>query len=80
MVGHTVAMVTCTLILIPVADLGAIYAVTAVVLGAIFIGATLWLGENPNAVGVDARVRLLDHLRHRAVRRDDARRPGVTAA
>ncbi len=49
MVGHTVAMVTCTLILIPVGDLGAIYATAAVVLGAIFVGATLWLGRNPNA-------------------------------
>jgi protoheme IX farnesyltransferase len=49
MVGHTVAMVACTLILVPVADLGAIYTVAAVVLGAIFIAATLWLGRNPTA-------------------------------
>ena len=47
MVGHTVAMVACTLLLFPVADLGAIYAVTAIVLGAIFIAATIWLGRRP---------------------------------
>jgi protoheme IX farnesyltransferase len=47
MVGHTIAMVVCTLVLIPVADLGALYAVTAVVMGAIFIAATIWLGRNP---------------------------------
>ncbi len=45
MIGHTLAMVTCSLVLIPVADLGAIYAVAAVVLGAIFIAATVWLGR-----------------------------------
>ena len=49
MIGHTLALVTCTLVLIPVADLGAIYAVTAVVLGAVFIGATIWLRSNPSA-------------------------------
>ncbi len=49
MVGHTLAMVACTMILIPVADLGILYAVSAVVLGAIFIGATLWLGHHPTA-------------------------------
>jgi protoheme IX farnesyltransferase len=47
MVGHTLALVACTIILVPVADLGAIYTVSAVVLGAIFIGATIWLGRNP---------------------------------
>jgi len=49
MIGHTVAMVTCTLILIPVADLGAIYSITAIVLGAVFIFATIWLGSHPTA-------------------------------
>lgn len=49
MVGHTLAMVTCTLILIPVADLGVLYGATAVVMGAIFIFATLWLGRHPSA-------------------------------
>jgi heme o synthase len=49
MIGHTLAMVACTLILIPVADLGLIYSVAAAVLGAIFIGATLWLGNHPTA-------------------------------
>ena len=49
MIGHTLAMVTCTLILVPVADLGVLYSVTAVVMGAIFIGATIWLSRNPTA-------------------------------
>jgi protoheme IX farnesyltransferase len=49
MVGHTIAMVACSLILVPVADLGWVYSITAVVLGAVFIGATLWLGRNPTA-------------------------------
>jgi protoheme IX farnesyltransferase len=47
MVGHTLAMVACTLLLIPVADLGWIYSGAAVVLGAVFIAATIWLGRNP---------------------------------
>ena len=49
MIGHTVALVTCTLVLVPVADLGMIYTAAAVVLGAIFIGATIWLGRTPTA-------------------------------
>lgn len=49
MIGHTLAMVTCTLILIPVADLGAIYAVSAVILGAVFIAAVFWLSSRPTA-------------------------------
>ena len=49
MIGHTVAMVACSLILIPVADLGLLYSVTAVVFGATFIAATVWLGRNPTA-------------------------------
>ncbi len=47
MIGHTIAMVACTIVLIPVADLGSIYAVAAIVLGAIFIGMTIWLGSHP---------------------------------
>jgi protoheme IX farnesyltransferase len=50
MIGHTLAMVTCSLLLIPVADLGLVYAVAAVVLGAIFVVATFWLGRKPTAV------------------------------
>jgi protoheme IX farnesyltransferase len=49
MIGHTLAMVACTLILIPVADLGVIYGISAVVLGAVFIAATIWLGSHPTA-------------------------------
>lgn len=47
MIGHTLAMVACTLLLIPVADLGAIYTAAAIVLGAVFIAAILWLAKNP---------------------------------
>jgi protoheme IX farnesyltransferase len=49
MIGHTIAMVACTLVLIPVADLGAVYSAVAVVLGAVFIAATIWLGRHPTA-------------------------------
>lgn len=47
MIGYTIALVISTLVLIPVAELGWIYAVAAVVLGAVFIGSTLWLAKNP---------------------------------
>lgn len=49
MIGHTLAMVTCTLILIPVADLGVIYSVSAVILGAVFIASVFWLSSRPTA-------------------------------
>jgi protoheme IX farnesyltransferase len=49
MIGHTLAMVACTLILVPVADLGVLYTAAAVVLGAIFIAATIWLAKRPTA-------------------------------
>jgi protoheme IX farnesyltransferase len=47
MIGHTVAMVACSLLLVPVADLGPIYAIAAAVLGGIFVAATVWLSRNP---------------------------------
>ena len=47
MIGHTVAMVACTLVLIPVADLGMLYSVTAVVLGVLFLGSTVALAARP---------------------------------
>ena len=47
MIGYTVALVVTTLVLIPVADLGWIYGVTAAVLGAIFIGGTILSRRNP---------------------------------
>jgi protoheme IX farnesyltransferase len=49
MVAYTAALVASTLLLIPVAELGPIYGVTAVVLGATFLGATVWLGKSPSA-------------------------------
>ncbi|HZB40546.1 MAG TPA: heme o synthase [Ilumatobacter sp.] len=47
MIGHTLAMVACSLLLVPVADLGPIYAVAAAVLGGVFIAATVWLSRKP---------------------------------
>ncbi|HEX6658167.1 MAG TPA: heme o synthase, partial [Ilumatobacter sp.] len=41
MIGHTVAMVACSLLLVPVADLGPIYAIAAAVLGGVFVAATV---------------------------------------
>ncbi len=47
MVGYTAALVVTTIVLIPVAELGWIYGVTAVVLGVVFLVATVRLGRNP---------------------------------
>ena len=47
MVGYTVALVVTTLVLIPVGDLGWIYAVAAVVLGAMFLAGTIALVKHP---------------------------------
>jgi len=50
MIGYAVAMVAATLLLVPVADLGAIYAAAAVLLGVAFIGSTVALARVPSAV------------------------------
>jgi protoheme IX farnesyltransferase len=47
MVLYTAAMVAATMVLWPVAHLGAIYGVSAVVLGALFLVGTIELGRNP---------------------------------
>ena len=47
MIWYTVALVVTTLVLIPVADLGWIYGVTAALLGAMFIGGTLCCAATP---------------------------------
>ena len=47
MFGYTVLMVAFTLVLIPVADLGVIYGVTAVIAGGLFLWSTADLGKNP---------------------------------
>ena len=47
MIWYTAALVVSTLVLIPVAELGWIYGVSAVVLGAIFLAGTIALGRNP---------------------------------
>jgi protoheme IX farnesyltransferase len=47
MVGYTVAMVAFTLVLIPVAHLGPIYVVTALLTGGLFLWSTVNLGKNP---------------------------------
>ncbi len=49
MTWYTCALVISTLVLIPVADLGWIYGVSAGVLGATFLGGTIALGRNPTA-------------------------------
>jgi protoheme IX farnesyltransferase len=46
-VGYTVVMVAGTLALAPVADLGPIYVVAAVITGALFLWSTVDLGRNP---------------------------------
>ena len=48
MIWYTVALWISTLVLIPVADLGWIYAISAVVLGALFLGGTIALGRHPS--------------------------------
>ena len=47
MVMYTAAMVASTLVLWPVADLGLIYGISAVLLGALFLWGTIDLGRNP---------------------------------
>jgi protoheme IX farnesyltransferase len=47
MVGYTIVMVAFTLVLVPVAHLGAIYTVTAVIAGGLFLWSTADLGKNP---------------------------------
>jgi protoheme IX farnesyltransferase len=47
MVGYTAGLVVTTLVLIPVGDLGWLYAVAAVVLGAMFLAGTIILVGNP---------------------------------
>ena len=47
MLGYAVALTACTLALGPVADLGALYIVTAAVLGVGFIVGTVDLGRHP---------------------------------
>ena len=49
MLGYTVALWACTLVLVPVAGLGWIYTVTAIVLGALFVGGCLGLLREPTA-------------------------------
>ncbi len=49
MVRYTVLMVAGTIALWPVADLGALYGIAAVLLGALFLWGTIDLGRNPTA-------------------------------
>ena len=49
MTWYTAALVVSTLVLIPVAELGWIYGISAVVLGGIFLYGTVALGKNPTA-------------------------------
>jgi len=47
MIWYTVALVITTLVLVPVAELGWIYGISAVVLGAAFIAGTVMLKKHP---------------------------------
>jgi protoheme IX farnesyltransferase len=47
MVIYTVGLVAATLLLWPVASLGPIYGVTAIVLGVMFLYGAIALGKNP---------------------------------
>ena len=47
--GYAVVMVAFTLLLFPVAHLGSIYVVTAIVAGALFLWSTVDLGRRPSA-------------------------------
>ncbi len=49
MVLYTALMVVSTLVMWPVGDLGLIYGIPAVVLGALFLWGTIDLGKNPTA-------------------------------
>jgi protoheme IX farnesyltransferase len=49
MIGYTIVMVAFTLVLIPVAHLGAIYSVTALIGGGLFLWSTVDLGKNPTS-------------------------------
>ena len=44
---YTAALAVCTVVLWPVAGLGWIYGVTAIVLGVMFLAGTIMLGKNP---------------------------------
>lgn len=47
MVAYTVVLVATSLVLIPIGDLGAIYGISAGVLGALFLAGVIDLGRNP---------------------------------
>jgi heme o synthase len=49
MIVYTVVLVACSLLLVPVAGMGWIYGVSAVVLGGLFLWGTVDLGRDPTA-------------------------------
>ncbi|WP_336921271.1 heme o synthase [Aquipuribacter sp. SD81] len=64
-VAHTVAMVACSLLLVPVAGMGAVYTVTAVAAGAVFGASVLRLAaqlRRSTAVGQAVRPMQVFHL------------------
>jgi protoheme IX farnesyltransferase len=48
MIIYTVALVVCSLVLVPVADLGWVYGISAVVFGGLFLWGTVDLGRDPS--------------------------------
>ncbi len=77
---YTVALFGASLLLAPVADLGAVYIVAAVVAGVGFIALAARLRADADRGQRDAPLHLLDLLRHRAVRGDGRRRPGAVTS
>jgi protoheme IX farnesyltransferase len=49
MIAYTVALAASTLVLIPVADMGWLYGIAAVVLGGLFLWVTVDLAKTPTA-------------------------------
>jgi heme o synthase len=48
MIAYTIALVACSLVLVPVAELGWIYGVSAVVFGGLFVWGTVDLARHPS--------------------------------
>ena len=72
---YSVLLVAVSLVLAAVAHLGAVYMVSAVVLGVVFVALALRLWLRGHAQGGHAAVQLLDHLPHAAVRDHGGRHP-----
>ena len=70
---YTVGLVVLSLVLVPVAHLGLVYAAVATVSGAAFLRYAVALVRDPRPGSRDEDVRVLDHVPHGAVLRDGNR-------